>query len=266
MPSDDAAFAGSIPALYDRCLGPMLFEPYAEDLAARAAALRPGRVLETAAGTGIVTEQLAAAMPDIELIATDLNSDMLALAKHRKLPPGVLFQPADAQNLPFPDASFDLVVCQFGVMFYPDRVQAHRETRRVLRPRGRYLFNVWDALAANPICDQVAGAVARLFPDDPPSFLSRAPFGYHELERIEADLRAGGFDRIGIETVGRTSRTTAQHAAIGLCCGSPLRAEIDARAPGGLDEVTAAAAAELRSTWGSGMIEEPMSALVVLAG
>lgn len=265
MPSTDAAFAGSIPALYDRCLGPMLFEPYAEDIASRASAFAPARILETAAGTGIVTERLAAFMPGVEIVATDLNPDMLAVAQSRVNHPGVRFQPADAQDLPFPDASFDLVVCQFGVMFFPDRVRAHREARRVLRPGGRLLFNAWDALAANPIAEHLAEAVARLFPADPPGFLGRVPFGYHERDRIVADLRAAGFKRVEIETVTKTSRTSAADAATGLCCGSPLRAEVETRAPGRLEEITEAVAAELRSVAGSDRLEQPMSAHVVSA-
>ena len=265
MPTSDAAFRGSIPALYDRCLGPMLFEPYAEDLAGRAAALRPGRVLETAAGTGIVSERLAAFLPHAELVATDLNPDMLALASERDHHPRVLFQQADAQHLPFPDGSFDLVVCQFGVMFYPDRVAAHREARRVLKPGGRYLFNSWDRLEANPIAARVVAALAGMFPDDPPGFLGRVPFGYHDRMRIEADLRSGGFGNVAIEAVAKTSRTTAREAALGLCCGSPLRAEIEERAPGRLDEIAAAVASELALLGDGDQLEQPMSALVTLA-
>jgi hypothetical protein len=151
-------------------------------------------------------------------------------------------------------------------MFYPDRLAAHREARRVLRPGGRYLFNVWDRLEANPIASQVVAALARLFPADPPSFLGRVPFGYHNHARIEADLRAGGFGNVEIETVVKTSRTTAEEAATGLCCGSPLRGEIEARAPGRLDKITAAVASELRSAGGSDRLKQPMAAHVVTAG
>ena len=144
MSGADSLFTGSVPALYDRCLGPLLFVPYARDIAARAALLRPGRVLETAAGTGIVTEALAAALPDAEIVATDLNQAMLDIAGARGLPARVNFQAADAQALPFPDSSFDLVVCQFGAMFFPDRVGAYGEARRVLRPGGRVELKLGD--------------------------------------------------------------------------------------------------------------------------
>jgi SAM-dependent methyltransferase len=262
MTGSDSAFTGSIPALYDRCLGPMLFEPYAQDLAARAAALAPGRILETAAGTGIVTAALAAAIPDAEIVATDLNQAMLDVAAARGLPARVSLQPADAQALPFPDAGFDLLVCQFGAMFFPDRVLAYREARRVLRPGSRFLFNVWDSLAHNPVSARMGDAVAALFPDDPPSFYRRVPFGYHDTAQIEADLRAAGFADIAIETVTRVSRVDARAAAIGLCQGSPMGNEIEARG-GDPAAVAATAAAALASVDGT---EMPMSAHVISAG
>lgn len=245
MQPTDSAFAGSIPELYDRCLGPFLFEPYAADLAARAAAIGPRRMLETAAGTGIVTAALVRAVPDAEIVATDLNPDMLRVAAANLSSARLSFLPADAQSLPFPDAGFDLVVCQFGAMFFPDRVKAYREARRVLRPGGAFLFNVWDRIAANPASEAVARAVAALFPEDPPGFLGRVPFGYHDKARVEADLRAAGFAAVEAETVGKRSPGRARDLAVGLCQGSPLRAEIEARAPARLDEASEAAAAAL---------------------
>jgi SAM-dependent methyltransferase len=262
MTGTDALFTGSIPALYDRCLGPLLFVPYARDLAARAAALAPARLLETAAGTGIVTEALAAALPEAEIVATDLNQAMLDIAAARGLPARVSFQAADAQALPFPDARFDLVVCQFGAMFFPDRVGAYGEARRVLRPGGRLLFNVWDSLAHNPVSALLGETVAALFPDDPPSFFRRVPFGYHDTARIETDLRAAGFADIEIETVSLISRVDARAAATGLCQGSPMGNEIEARG-GDLAAVADAAAAALAPLDGK---EMPMSAHVIRAG
>lgn len=245
MIATDTAFAGSIPEFYHNCLGPFLFEPYAEDLAARARALGARRILETAAGTGIVTAALARVVPEAEIVATDLNPDMLRVAEAKLDSPRVAFAPADAQSLPFPDAGFDLVVCQFGAMFFPDRVAAYREARRMLRPGGALLFNVWDRLDANPASQAVSEAVAALFPDDPPGFIARVPFGYHDRARIEADLRSAGFERIEAETVAKRSRGPARALAPGLCQGSPLRAEIEARAPERLDEATEAAVVAL---------------------
>ena len=267
MTATDALFAGSIPALYHDHLGPLLFEPYARDLAARAAALRPARILETAAGTGIVTEALLRAFPEAEIVATDLNQAMLDVAAGRIASPRVEFRQADAQALPFADASFDAVVCQFGVMFFPDRIGAYKEARRMLAPGGRFLFNVWDSLDRNPVSKAVAETVAGLFPDDPPSFLSRTPFGYHDPARIEADLKAAGFTGIESETVGlRSAVPSARAAAIGLTHGSPLRAEIEAHGEGALERAADAVAAVLARLGCDAGGEEPMSALVFSAG
>jgi SAM-dependent methyltransferase len=264
MQATDTVFAGSIPDLYDRCLGPFLFEPYAADLAARARILEPRRILETAAGTGIVSAALAAALPEAEIVATDLNPGMLEVAAAKLDSARVTFAPADAQSLPFPDARFDLVVCQFGAMFFPDRVAAYREARRVLKPGGAFLFNVWDRLDANPASQTIADAVAGLFPDDPPGFLGRVPFGYHDKARVEADLRAAGFAEVEAETVAKRSRGAALDVAPGLCQGSPLRAEIEARAPERLEEASEAALAVLVERHGD-PVDAAMSAHVFTA-
>lgn len=262
MSATDAAFAGSIPALYDRYLGPLLFAPYAADIAARAAALCPRRILETAAGTGIVTEALARALPRAEIVATDLNQAMLDVAAARIAATNVRFQQADALALPFPDGEFDLVLSQFGVMFFPDRVAAYREVRRVLKPGGRFLFNVWDRIENNPVTATVGGAIAARFPEHAESFYRRVPFGYHDKARIEADLREAGFADIAAETVALTSRVGARDAAIGLVQGTPLRAEIEAHGVD-LDEATDTAAAALAPLDGK---DAAMSAIVVSAG
>ena len=267
MANSDTIFTGSIPATYDRYLGPLLFEPYARDLARRVAALEPRTILETAAGTGIVTAAIHSQLPDAEIVATDLNPDMLEVAAAKADAPNVVLRKADAQQLPFPDASFDAVACQFGVMFFPDRIGAYREARRVLRPNGRFLFNVWNRLEDNPISGSIARLLAELFPDDPPEFLARTPFGYHDLTRIEADLREAGFSEIATETVTKTSRApSARHAAVGICQGSPMHAEIEARAPGRIEEITEAAAESLARFGGEDGIEAPMSAHVISAG
>jgi SAM-dependent methyltransferase len=204
MSDNAASFTGSIPEDYDRGLGPVLFVDYAEDLARRVAALRPARVLETAAGTGIVTRRLRDLLPaEARLTATDLNPPMLAVARGKfGAAEQIAFQPADATALPFPDAAFDAVVCQFGVMFFPDKDAGFREARRVLAPGGRYLFNVWDALRHNPygrIADEVA---AMLFPADPPAFFS-VPHGTHRIDPIREALQEAGFGRIRVDVVPR---------------------------------------------------------------
>ena len=265
MTTADSNFSGSIAALYDRILVPMKFRPYAEDLARRIAAAEPATILETACGTGIVTEAILRAVPDAVLIATDLNPAMLDVAAARVASPRISFRQADALALPFPDAAFDVVACQFGVMFFPDRIHGYREARRVLKPGGRFLFNTWDRIEANPATDLAARAVAALFPADPPDFFARVPFGYHNRAAVEADLRAAGFTRIEAETVSMRSRIgSAREAAAGLCQGTPLRSEIEAR--GSLDEATEAAAAALAPLVGPGGLDAPVSAHVFSAG
>jgi ubiquinone/menaquinone biosynthesis C-methylase UbiE len=266
MESSDVAFSGSIPDLYHRHLGPLLFEPYAEDMARRVAALGAGHILETAAGTGIVTEALLERLPGARIVATDLNQAMLDVAAARIGDRGAAFRQADAMSLPFEDHSFDAIVTQFGVMFFPDRVGAYREARRVLRPGGAFLFNVWDRLDQNPVSDVIQQSVAELFPDTPPSFLRRVPFGYHDTARIESDLREAGFGRIESETVRKRSRIgSASAAATGLCRGSPLAAEIEAHGPDALDRAIENVSAALERLEGPDGIDAPMSAHVFTA-
>jgi len=266
MTASDTDFTGSVPGLYDRYLGPLLFEPYAEEVARRARALAPANVLETAAGSGIVTEALHLALPDAEIVATDLNPTMLALATDRVRSDKVRFQPADAQSLPFPDDSFDLVVCQFGAMFFADRVKANRDARRVLREGGAYLALIWDRIERNPASQIAHDAVADLYSEDPPSFLQRTPFGYADPADIERDLRAAGFEKFDIDTVELRSRpVSAADAAKGLVAGCPLRSEIEQRDPNGVDAAVAAAAHALSHLEIDGRLDSRMSAHLVIA-
>jgi ubiquinone/menaquinone biosynthesis C-methylase UbiE len=267
MSATDAAFAGSIPALYEQYLGSLLFQPYAEVMAMRLDGLTQGRVLETAAGTGIVTRALAKALPrDVEIVATDLNQAMLDLASGKLQAPNVRWQQADAQALPFDDASFDAVVCQFGVMFFPDKQAGYREALRVLKPGGRFLFNVWDSLDRNEVSRIVSEAAGKAFPNDPPRFVERVPFGYFDPDRIRGEVQQAGFENVEIDVVEKvTTAPSAREPATGLCQGSPLRAEIEARGPDRLDEVTAQVADALEARFGAGPVENRMSALVVTA-
>lgn len=262
MASTDTVFAGSVPRQYDRYLGPLLFQPYAEEAARRAHALAPERILETAAGTGIVTEALARALPDAEIIATDLNPDMLAVARERLGSGRAKVRQADAQELPFDDESFDLVVSQFGVMFYPDKAKGNSEARRVLRDGGTYMAIIWDRLDRNPVSKAIDGALQEEFPEDPPRFIQRAPFGYSDPDQIERDMRAGGFADVAIEAVELSSRVSAREAAQGMCVGSPMTAELAERGEGAVERAAAAAERALRQFEGKDM---PMSALFVTA-
>ncbi|MBD2748702.1 methyltransferase domain-containing protein [Microvirga sp. BT688] len=267
MSATDAVFKGSIPALYEQYLGPLKFEPFAEDLAERLTDLTRGHILETAAGTGIVTRALAKTLPpQVEITATDLNQAMLDHAQSRLRAPNVRWLQADAQALPFDNGSFDAVVCQFGVMFFPDKLSGYREALRVLKPGGRFLFNVWNALDFNPVSRIVSETVAKAFPDDPPRFIERVPFGYFDPDRIRGEVQQAGFENVDVSVVDKISHApSTREPAIGLCQGTPLRAEIEARAPGRLEEITARAMEALAGHFGSSTVENRMSAVVVTA-
>jgi ubiquinone/menaquinone biosynthesis C-methylase UbiE len=267
MAEQDRIFTGSIPAIYDRYLGPLIFSGYAADLVQRVAAAAPRRVLETAAGTGMVTRAMAKALPPtVEIIATDLNQPMLDYAAAQPGVERVTWRQADALALPFPDGSFDAVVCQFGVMFFPDRAVGYREARRVLRPGGRFLFNVWDRIDDNELTDVVTAAVGEMFPHDPPRFLARTPHGYHDTAAITDALRHAGFGRVESETIAKRSRAASpRHPAIGFCQGTPLRGEIEARGPGRLEEATDAAAAAITARFGTGPLDGKIQAHVFTA-
>ena len=266
MAETDKVFAGSIPALYDRHLGPLLFEPYAADMAERVAHLAPKRILEIAAGTGIVAQAVSRKLPTVPITATDLNQPMLDHAAANRPASTITWRQADAQALPFDDGSFDVVVCQFGVMFFPDKAKAFGEAKRVLRPGGHYLFSVWGRIDENEVADLVSLAVASLFPKDPPGFLPRTPYGYHDLTAIAAALGRAGFSTVRSEAVSKRGRAAASRdPAIGLCQGSPLRSEIEARDKSRLEEATNAAAEAVAKRFGSGPIDSKMLAHVIEA-
>lgn len=260
----DSSFTGSIPETYERAMVPLLFTPYAIDMARRAAQRRPQRILEVAAGTGAVTRHLLQELPDAHIVATDLNEAMLEQARKVLPSPRVEWRQADAQRLPFPDASFDAVLCQFGVMFFPDKVLAFSEARRVLKPGGLYCFNVWDGISHNDFSATINHALAKVFPEDPPRFLPRVPFGYHDVDVIRGELARGGFTgAVTHEEVAAASRAeSARATASALCQGSPLRTDIEARDAARLQEATDAAAAALAEKFGNGPIEGRMRAIV----
>lgn len=268
MPTDahDRRFAGSIPELYERHLVPLIFEPYARDLVQRLAAHPVQRVLEVAAGTGVVTREMARTMPpDVDILATDLNPAMLDEAARIGTSRPVRWQAADVMRLPLPDAAVDAVVCQFGVMFFPDKPAALAEMRRVLRPGGVLLFNVWDRIEANEFADVVTHTLAGLFPDDPPRFLARTPHGHGDPQALARDVAAAGFAQPPrIERVTARSRApSADSPAIAYCQGTPLRNEIEARDASRLDEATRAATQAIAARFGAGPVDGLIQAFVV---
>ena len=265
-PESDKVFAGSIPEIYDEYLVPLIFEPYAADLVARLSSRPLTNVLELAAGTGVVTRRLASALPrEVSITATDLNQPMLDRAAQVGTVRPVVWREADAMQLPFEDGFFDAVVCQFGVMFFPDKSRAFAEARRVLRPGGVFLFNVWDRILENDFALVVTDALAPMFHGNPPRFMARVPHGYHDRSLIQRDLAQGGFtSRPEIHTVTARSRaSSARMAAMAYCQGTPLRSEIEARDASRLEEATRVANDALVKRFGGGAIDGKIQALVV---
>jgi SAM-dependent methyltransferase len=267
MINQAARFVGGIPANYDRGLGPHLFVDYAADLARRTTATKPGRVLEIAAGTGIVTRLLRDILPEsTHLVASDLNPPMLEIAR-QKFGAGekVEFQPADASALPFADGAFDALVCQFGVMFFPDKDRSYREAYRVLASGGRYHFNVWDSFAFNPFARISHETIGRFFEQDPPAFYT-VPFDYHRIDSIKASLVATGFGDISVH-VRKIDQTIpkAQSFAEGIIFGNPVIDEIAARGTTDPDTIVAALTAALNRAFGQDPGRMPLQAIVFSA-
>lgn len=263
-PPHDTIF---VPHLYDEELVPLIFAPHAPDLAARVAARPATSVLEIAAGTGALTRELSERLPaGATIVATDLHQTMLDFAMRVGTDRAVEWRQADALQLPFANRTFDVVVCQFGVMFFPDKARAFSEARRVLRPGGALVFNVWDRVEENDFADGVTDALASLFPDDPPRFLPRVPHGYFDLALIERDLADGGFNaKPEIETVtSRSPATSPRVPALAYCLGTPLRAEIQTRDPLKLEAAVGAAEALIAERLGDGPVEGRLKAHVVV--
>jgi SAM-dependent methyltransferase len=251
-----------MPAAYEQLLVPVLFEPYAVDLARRVASGSPRTVLELAAGTGVVTAHLAG-IPGVEsVVATDLNDAMVSAGLASV--PEARWERADALALPYPDQTFDAVACQFGVMFFPDRPKGFVEARRVLAPGGTCHFSCWLGLEDNLFAAATTKALARVLPEGTPDFLATIPHGYADRDQVAADLREGGFEEFTMESVGLSSPAVLpREVAIGFCTGTPLRGQLEAR--GDLASLTEAIAADVDRQLGDEPVEGGMSALVVTA-
>jgi ubiquinone/menaquinone biosynthesis C-methylase UbiE len=266
MKAQELRFTGSVPSSYQQLMVPLFFRPYAQELVLRARSHNPERIIETAAGTGAVTQALCDALPDAEIIATDLNQPMLAVAGDRIRSDRVTFITANAEDLPFDEGGFDLAVCQFGAMFFPDKVRAHAEARRVLRARGHYLLAIWDRIERNELSNAAQQALIDVFPDAPPLFMREGPFSYSDPIRIESDLHEAGFEMVEIETVDLKSRCrSAREAAEALCYGTPMRVEVEDLEPGSLDRVFTAVERALRRFEGPDGIDAQMAAHIVTA-
>ncbi|GAQ50393.1 class I SAM-dependent methyltransferase [Streptomyces acidiscabies] len=251
-----------MPDAYERHLVPVFFRPFAEDLAARAAALRPGRILELAAGTGALTSALLAALPGASVVATDLNEAMVGAGSVRE--PRAVWRQADAQRLPFGDGEFDLVVCQFGVMFFPDRPAAYAEVRRVLAPRGRFLFNSWGPLASHGFGSAFQTALEESMPDGAPSFLADVPHGYADPAVVAADLTAAGLFPAGAEEVTLDGvAESAASVATGFLTGTPVSATVGVREDA--QTIQDAVTRRMTQRLGAGPVTAAMTATVYTA-
>lgn len=268
MSGADKIFSGSIPDVYDEYLVPLIFEEFASDLASRTAAGNPERILETAAGSGVVTRALAPLLSrTARYTVTDLNQPMLDRAASQQVPDDrIVWQQADAQDLPYGDESFDAVCCQFGVMFYPDKFTSYQQAHRILRSGGKFVFNVWDHIDHNEFAKSVTEALAEVFPNDPPQFMARTPHGYHDIDAIASTLRQAGFSSVDISQ--KTALSTARNPldpAIAYCQGTPLRNEILARNPEGLEAATRYAGDRIAEVWGTGEVSAKIQGFVFKA-
>lgn len=265
-PTPPVLFDGSIPQLYDQYLGPTLFEPYARDLASRLPATPGLRVLETACGTGIVTRRLLEALPaDGTLTATDLNAPMLDYARTRVPADSRLtWKVADAQDLPFERASFDVLVCQFGVMFFPEKPRGLAEARRVLAPGGRLFYSTWDRLEINHFTMIAHEVVTAAFPEDPPQFY-RMPFSMHDTAALRALTAGAGFRDVSIEALEMTLEAESARAlATGLVRGNPMANELAGRG-GDMDALVGAVATRLAAEYGDRPLRCPSRTWMVTA-
>ncbi len=266
MADSDKVFAGSIPKLYDEYLVPLIFEGYARDLVRRLSSRSLSSVLEIAAGTGVVTRAMASGLDsNVSIVATDLNQAMIDHASAKGTSRPVEWRQADAMALPFEAGKFDAVVCQFGAMFFPDKAKAFSEARRVLKPGGVFIFNVWDRIAENEFADTVTSALESIFPRDPPRFLARTPHGYHDEATILRDVANGGFSKPAqFDTVAERSRADSPRApAIAYCQGTPLRNEIEARDASRLAEATDVAEKAIAKRFGAGAVDGKIQAHVI---
>ncbi|HYT49983.1 MAG TPA: methyltransferase domain-containing protein [Pyrinomonadaceae bacterium] len=267
MRTDNAAFVGSIPENYDRYLGPVLFDPYAADLAARVDVPEGGAVLELACGTGIVTRRLRDRLaPTTKLVATDLNEAMISYASRKfSRSENIEWKQADATCLPFSDQSFDAVVCQFGLMFVPDKPQALREVYRVLKPRGRFVFNVWDAIEQNDLARTAHETIAKFFDDNPPDFY-QIPFSFHDSDAIRSLLSYTGFREVDATLISLPSKaSSAQELAKGLVHGNPIINAIRERNESRIPEIELSVAKAVATLYGEAPVQAQMRALICTA-
>lgn len=257
---------GSAAELYERHLVPLTFGAHSRIMASRFRGMAAGRLLEIAAGTGALTRELRKLLPDaVEIVATDLNQPMLDQAMAMSDAGLITWHPADAMALPFEDDSFDAAVCQFGAMFFPDKVAAFSQVHRVLHPAGRFRFSVWDRMEANILNQMYQDVIDAMFPSDPPGRM-HAPFSYYDQTIIDADLTGAGFIGITFELApGYYRAASARDAAFAITQGHPVRQEVEARGRGYLERAAGTLANDVVLRFGHGPVVIPNQAIIVTA-
>ncbi len=261
------AFSGNIPANYDNYLGPLFFEPFATVVAERVRQLRPEALLEVACGTGRLTQYLPGVLPaGASILASDINPAMLAYAREAlKKHENIRWDVVDAVSLPYQDAAFDLILSQFGVMFYSDRSKAFAEVYRTLKPGGAFVFTAWDQLEYNPAAQLTDETLRHFFPVETPAFY-QVPFSYHDEHRIRYDLAQAGFEQIRMEMLTLTGHAdTAENAANGLLEGTPVHTAIVERDDALLPPMRKVLAEELALKFGPSKLRVPLQARLVVA-
>jgi SAM-dependent methyltransferase len=267
--SEDAsgAFRETYADLYDRLLVPLLFAPYAQIITRNALRFHPRAILEIAAGTGVLTYELARQLPaDTSITATDLHQPMLDKATANPGSANITWRQADAMKLPFPDASFDLAVCQFGVMFFPDKAASFQEIARVLRRGGSYVFVVWDdwALMEHAPLAMAADVVSVILECEAGTLVNPP---YYDETTIRADLAMAHFENVDIQRVTQPARAaSARAAAEATVHGSLIRTAIESKAPERLQEATDTVERMFRTRYGNGEIAGLTKSLVITAG
>lgn len=267
MTDPHAIFDGSIPGFYDTHLSPLFFQYYAADLSRRVSVPDEGAVLEVACGTGIATGHLCNALPrNVKIVATDLNEPMLEFARRKPISmDNVTFQQADAQHLPFENSAFDAVVCQFSLMFFPDKEAALKEAARVLKPGGLLAFSVWDSFDQNSIARITHETMVSYFDERPPGFML-VPFGFHAIDPIKAMLAGAGFQKMEITVLPTVIEyPDADDLAAGLVMGNPSIHEIRERANASAEEIVTALAEKIRKEFGQAPSRIPLQAIIFSA-
>lgn len=229
--SSATEFTGSVPYNYDQYLGPLLFEPYAMDLFERLQGKTYQRILELACGTGRVTRYLAELVKEQgQLFATDLNPDMLQVASQKADDGRIQWRVVNAHDIPYDSNFFDVVVCQFGIMFFKEKPRALAGIYRILKPGGVFLFSTWDHVEHNAAACITQEVLSEFFPDDPPDFLDKGPYSLFDPGEIKALLEKAGFTAIDITTVSKVGMiSSADQVALGIVDGSPLTSYLEER-------------------------------------